>query len=145
MKLIPAFFVGIILLFSIFPASGQATSIPSPATSDVLKLAKGGMGDDVLLGFIQNEKAPFRLATDDILALKDAKVSSEVIRAMLNHDTSMTVAAAPAAPVAAPAPAPAPAQTVYLDPDPTPPVVVVPVYPWYYHRPWMYHRRAFFW
>ena len=79
MKLSTGLLIGFLLIFSTGYATAQSASA-SPATNDVLKLAKGGVGDDVLLGFIQNEKALFRLSTDDILALKDAKVGSEVIR-----------------------------------------------------------------
>jgi hypothetical protein len=151
MKLIRSLFLGIILTFSIFTVSGQAASIPSPMTGDVLKLAKSGVGDDVLLAFVQNQKGLFRLSTDDILALKDAKVGSDVIRAMLNHDVAATPAAAPPPPAPAPAPVVVQAPTVYLDPDPTPPLEIVPMYPWAYPRPFYhhppYHRRggAFIW
>ena len=145
MKFVSCLFLGTLLAFSTLSVSGQALSVPSPATADVLKLAKGGVGDDVLMGFVQNEKALFRLSTDDILALKDSKVGSEVIKAMLNHDVAVAPSFAPAAPPPAPAPV-VQAPQVLLDPNPTPPIVVVPgypVYPWYYHhRPYYYRNRG---
>ena len=145
MNVIRSLFLGIILIFSVFTVSGQAASVPSPMTSDVLKLAKSGVGDDVLLAFVQNQRGLFRLSTDDILTLKDAKVGSDVIRAMLNHDVVATPVAAPPPPPP-PAPVVIQAPPVYLDPNPTPPVVVVPRYPWYYERPYYhhptYHRRG---
>ncbi len=144
MKLSTGLLIGFLLIFSTGYATAQSASA-SPATNDVLKLAKGGVGDDVLLGFIQNEKALFRLSTDDILALKDAKVGSEVIKAMLNHDVAVTQTLAPAAPAPV-----VQAPPVVLDPNPTPSIVVVPgygyrTYPWYYHRPYYRERGVMFW
>ncbi len=146
MKSSRTLFLGILLAASVLGVSAQATSIPSPATSDVLKLATAGVGDDVLLGFVRNEKAPFRMSTDDILALKDAKVGNEVIKAMLTHD--VTWAPAAPQPVAQAPVAPPPPATVYLDPNPTPPVVVVPAYryyPWHHHRPYYDRRGVLIW
>lgn len=111
--------------------AAEGTPIPSPATADVLKLAKSGVGDDIILSYVQNEKQPFHLTTDDILALREAKVGNEVIKAMLAHDT--------------PAPSSTPTSTtsqVTIDPDPTP-EVIVPVYGYPYGYPYPWHRRHF--
>ena len=118
------------------PAPAQASGVSavptdlSPAAVDVVKLAEAGMGDDVILSYIQNSQAAFNLSADDVLYLKDLGLSSQVISAMLNHDSALrnnqqsysaTVEppAAPAAPepVAPVQPAPA-AAPVYVSSPP---------------------------
>jgi hypothetical protein len=64
------------------------TNIP-PAVADVIRLAESGVGDDVVLAYIQNSQATFNLGADDVLYLRDVGVSSVVITAMLNHDTTL--------------------------------------------------------
>jgi hypothetical protein len=64
------------------------TNIP-PAIADVIRLAESGVGDDVVLAYIQNSQALFNLGADDVLYLRDVGVSSVVITAMLNHDTTL--------------------------------------------------------
>src|SRR5439155_20357101 len=69
-------------------ATTVATNI-SPAAADVIRLAESGVGDDVLLAYIQNSQSTFNLGADDVLYLRDVGVSSTVITAMLNHDTTL--------------------------------------------------------
>ena len=76
---------------SIAAMAQVAASQPSKATADVIKMAAAGIGDDVLLSFVQSSKAPFHLGADDIIALKDAKVGAAVILAMLDHDATGAV------------------------------------------------------
>jgi Family of unknown function (DUF6600) len=69
---------------------GQAVATNvSPAAADVLRLAESGVDDDVVLAYIQNSQALFNLGADDVLYLRDLGVSSVVITAMLNHDTTL--------------------------------------------------------
>jgi hypothetical protein len=84
----------------------------SPGAAEVARLAGSGVGDDVVLAYIQNSQAPFNLAADDVLYLKDIGLSPQVTSAMLTHDSTLrgqpqqyapTAPAATAAPVA-PAP-----------------------------------------
>src|SRR5262249_28098249 len=84
-------------------SSATAPTDLSPAAAEVVRLAESGVGDEVVVSYIQNYKAAFALPADHILYLKDLGVASETITAMLNHDKSL-----PPAPIAAPAPAPAP-------------------------------------
>jgi hypothetical protein len=65
-----------------------ATNI-SPAAAEVIRLAESGVGDDVVLAYIQNSQATFNLGADDVLYLRDVGVSSVVITAMLDHDTTL--------------------------------------------------------
>ena len=100
------------------PAAGPANV--SPAAAEVVKLASSGVGDDVVLAYVQNTQAPFDLTADNVLYLRDLGVSQPVITAMLNHDGAVrsqappsepppyALTATPAAPTPAMAPAPAP-------------------------------------
>jgi hypothetical protein len=58
----------------------------SPAVTEVIRLSSGGVGDDVVLAYIQNSQSPFNLTADDVLYLKDVGLSSTNITAMLNRD-----------------------------------------------------------
>jgi hypothetical protein len=91
----------------------------SPNAAEVVKLAGSGVGDDVVLAYVQNAQAPFDLTADNVLYLRDVGVSQPVITAMLNHDSAFRSQAppqgappqyapteTPAAPVPGPGPAP---------------------------------------
>jgi hypothetical protein len=94
------------------PPAGAANI--SPNAAEVVKLASSGVGDDVVLAFVQNAQAPFDLTADNVLYLRDLGVSQPVITSMLNHDSAFrsrppeasaqSYAPAPAAAVPAPAP-----------------------------------------
>jgi hypothetical protein len=58
----------------------------SPAAEGVLKLSQAGVGDLVILAYVQSVKTPFDLNVDGILELRNDKVSDPVITAMLDHD-----------------------------------------------------------
>ncbi|HVM48182.1 MAG TPA: DUF6600 domain-containing protein [Candidatus Acidoferrum sp.] len=95
------------------PPAGAANI--SPSASEVVRLAGSGVGDDVLMAYVQNSQTPFDLTADNVLYLRDVGVSQAVITAMLNHDNAMRAQAPPTAPPpyapteAPPSPAPAPA------------------------------------
>jgi hypothetical protein len=80
----------------------------SPGAAEVVRLATSGVGDEVVLAYIQNSQAPFNLTADHVVYLKDLGLSPQVSSAMLNHDSALRgqpqqYAPAPAAP-ATPAP-----------------------------------------
>ncbi len=112
------------------PAGAAAAPNLSPGTAEVVRLAGSGVGEDVVLAYIQNSQAPFNLSADDVLYLKDIGVSSTVTSAMLNHDSTLRGQAQQYAP-AAPAPARAPAtydwQTSGAPTAPAPTVAPTPV------------------
>src|ERR1039458_3813673 len=99
-------------------APGQAQAAApvnlSPAAAEVVRLAGSGVGDDVVLAYIQNSQAPFSLSADAVLYLKDIGLSPQVTSAMLSHDGTLRnqsqqyAPAAPAAPVQAAPPGNAP-------------------------------------
>ncbi len=110
------------------PGTSAPHELP-PSASEVLKLSQAGMGDDVITAYINNSQAFFNLTANDILALKNAGLSSPVLAAMLSHDSNlrkqMQQAVAAPAPMTAPAvsPTPAPAPTVQTPTTPAPVVV----------------------
>src|SRR5580765_70504 len=51
-------------------AQPAASANLSPAATEVIRLASGGVGDDVVLAYIQNSQSAFTLTADDVLYLK---------------------------------------------------------------------------
>ena len=51
---------------------------------DVVALVGAGLGDDVVIERLKQNATPFDLSVDHLLALKNAGVSSEVIKVMIN-------------------------------------------------------------
>src|SRR5438552_3612983 len=92
-----------VVAFPLFPALGQPQVAPGPSgpeqapptsaapadlssnVAEVVRLAESGVGDEVVLAFIQNSKASYGLTADHVLYLRDVGVSSAVITAMMNH------------------------------------------------------------
>lgn len=77
------------------PVPGQpqvSTPAPtdlSPAAAEVIKLSSSGVGEDVILAYVQNSQAPFNLSANHLLYLRDLGLSSNVITAMLNRDSAL--------------------------------------------------------
>ena len=78
----------------------------SPGAAEVVRLAGSGVGDDVVIAYIQNSQAPFNLSADDVLYLKDIGLSAEVTSAMLTHDGTLRGQPQQYAPAAPGAPSP---------------------------------------
>lgn len=130
------------------PSAAPPPANLPPATADVVRLTRSGVGDDVVVAFVQNASIVYNLSATDVLALKNAGISSTVLAAMLNHDAALRpqlASATPApstpapptaypggAPAAAPAPtapqpppAPAPSEVAAAAPALAPTTVVV--------------------
>lgn len=60
----------------------------SPWANEIVKLAKAGIEERVLLSFVKNS-GTFSLGADQIIRLREAGVSGEVITAMLQHDADL--------------------------------------------------------
>ena len=58
----------------------------SPKTSEIVKLAQGGVSENVMLAFVTNSAGTFNLGSDQIVYLNDLGVGSEVITSMIEHD-----------------------------------------------------------
>ncbi len=110
------------------PEQAQA-AVPvdlSPGAAEVVRLASSGVGDDVVLAYIQNSQAPFSLSADNVLYLKDVGLSPQVTSAMLSHDSALRGQAQQYAP-AAPAPVgPPPVAPMAPAPAAQPPQVIAP-------------------
>src|SRR5437867_375642 len=56
--------------------TGSASSEISPPAAEVVRLAESGVGEDVLLAYIQNSQGSFNLTADHVLYLKDVGLST---------------------------------------------------------------------
>ena len=84
---------------SALPASIQ----PGTPAAEVVKLAQAGVDAGVIQNYIAGCPSAFNLDADNIIALTDAGVSSDMVNAMIAHDQNLSVAVTPP-PVASPAP-----------------------------------------
>jgi hypothetical protein len=78
----------------------EAQTANSLTVADVIKMVELGLGDDVVVAKIRKEGKSFDLSTDELVALKKASVSNEVVKTMFNPQVTapqITVASAPAA------------------------------------------------
>ena len=106
------------------PADAPVTSLQSQATlpsgipatgpvAEILKLARAGVDENILLAFAQNSTAAFNLSADAIVYFNDIGIPASVLSAMLQRDQALKNLASatpiPAPEPAAPTPAPAPA------------------------------------
>lgn len=85
-------------------AGGEAKL--SESLAGIINLAQGGVGEEVLLAYVQNHSMPFNLSPEEILYLSDLGISESIISAMIQHKPGL------AAPKAAPA-----TNTVAAEPD----------------------------
>ncbi len=76
----------------------------------ILKLVKAGIGEDTIVGMVNQQPGKYTLSADDMIALKNAGVSDKVIAAMVVRNRSSNVQ-----PVQPPANGPT-ASTVYPSP-----------------------------
>ena len=162
------------------PASAEAAapvtaSDTSPVklsfgVTEVLKLGRAHVGDEVIIAFIGNSSRIYNLSVSEIVYLREQGVSDQVVAAMLNTRQNVPAAAAQAAPQPtqqagptsvwansspqpAPAPTPAPPQPapayiqaapVYTQPSPVY-VYTAPSYGYYDSMPyyWGYPGVSF--
>ena len=61
----------------------------SPPVAEVLRLAESGVGEEVVLAYIQNSSGGFNLSADQILYLRDVGLSGQLISAMLSRDAGL--------------------------------------------------------
>jgi hypothetical protein len=104
-SLISLFFLSL-LLFAV-PSFAQApsaqdgplqTNTDTPrvhlvANDDIIRMAKAGLGDDVIVQTIQLKPGHYDTTPDDLIALKTAGVSDRVIAAMEAHGTGLAMRA----------------------------------------------------
>ncbi|MBI4664703.1 MAG: hypothetical protein HY735_38430 [Verrucomicrobia bacterium] len=63
--------------------SGEAQL--SEGAAGIVSLAQGGVGEEVLLAYVQNHPTPFQLTAEEILYLADLGIPESVISAMIKH------------------------------------------------------------
>src|SRR5579863_9856855 len=110
------------------PAAAKPAAAPSPVDS-VIQSVKMGLSENLIIKTLQRENKPANLTTADLVKLKNAGVSENIIGVMLDPTSAPApaAAAAPAAPApapvaaAAPAPPPAPEPVAAAAPAPPPP------------------------
>jgi hypothetical protein len=61
----------------------SAAAVKTMSNVDVITLKDAGLSDELLISKIRNSAGDYRLDTDDLIALKRAKVSETVIQSML--------------------------------------------------------------
>ncbi len=83
-----------------------ATNI-TPTVQQVVKLAQSGVGDDVIIAYIDNSRYTFNLTPDNIVYLHTAGISSPAIAAMIRHDSGLQaqLGSSPPAPASSETPA----------------------------------------
>lgn len=95
------------------PAAPKRAAAPKAASpvDSVIQLVKAGMSDDLIIKSLKKTNKSVDLSPADMVKLKQAGVSDNVIGVMLDPASTVTpaAAAAPAAPPPAPAPAAEPA------------------------------------
>ncbi|HWH71167.1 MAG TPA: YXWGXW repeat-containing protein, partial [Candidatus Sulfotelmatobacter sp.] len=60
-----------------------------PRAAEVVRLARSGVSEAMLLNSVSNAPASFELAAEDVLVLKNTGLSSRVLAAMLQHDAKL--------------------------------------------------------
>jgi hypothetical protein len=89
------------LRFSVvFVCAALAFAQSAMDNSSVIKMAKAGLSDDVIVGSINGQPGQYKTSADDLIALKGAGVSDKVIAAMISKASGGGAPAAAAAPAA---------------------------------------------
>lgn len=78
---------GIVLALGLIGATAWAAEgdLPAAPVEDAVKLTKSGLGDEVLLAWVQAHRAYSALSAAQIVGLKEAGVSEPVIAAMIQR------------------------------------------------------------
>lgn len=111
-----------IAILAALPLSAAADT----SKEDILKLAKAGISDDVILAFVRANGAP-RLSSDDVIDLKAAGVSDKVLGALLSPRSEPRREDAP--PIRRESETRVVEREVYVQPSRT---IYVPSYSYYY-------------
>ena len=88
------------------PANGSVlppSISPGTPAAEVIKLAQAGVDAGVIKNYIAGCPSAFNLNADQIIALTDAGVSSDMVNAMIAHDKNISAAVAPLVAGSAPA------------------------------------------
>ena len=94
---------------------------PSVSTLGLIRLARAGVDEGMMLAYVTNSARPFTLSADEIIYLNDLGVPGVVVTAMIQRDQSLS--APPVATSSPPAPVPATPgdQPIVVGEEPVPP------------------------
>jgi len=81
------------IVFLLLSVTVNAQEVLNNAT--ILKLVKAGIGEDTIVGMINQQPGKYSLSTDDIIALKTAGVSDKVIAAIIVRSGALAQPTAP--------------------------------------------------
>ncbi|MCH7667253.1 MAG: hypothetical protein IH936_15150 [Acidobacteria bacterium] len=77
---------GILMVCSVLAFAGALQAAPSSVTlEDVILLARADISDETILAFLDYREVDFELGPDEILGLREAGVSEEIIRYLLER------------------------------------------------------------
>jgi curli biogenesis system outer membrane secretion channel CsgG len=103
------------------PATHPAAPKAASPVDSVIQLVKSGMSENLIIKTLQRQNKPMDLSPGDLVKLKNAGVSENVIGVMMDPSSAPAAAAPATAPTPTPAPvAPAPAPAAYTPPAPVP-------------------------
>src|SRR5215813_12053097 len=77
------------------PAAYLKNASGSAALDEVNKLLDAKVDAEVVKAYIQNAPTAFHLSAADIIALKDRGATSDILRALIEHQPAPSVATAP--------------------------------------------------
>ncbi len=105
------------------PAKPPAPAKPEVLTNDsIIRMVSAGLDEDIILAKIKSTPAVFSLDTNELIRLKEAKISQRVLRAMLGKPADIAAPQRPAEQIVKD-PGPAVPVVVAVEPAPAPPVV----------------------
>ena len=105
------------------PSTSATAPAPSlaPAVADILKMSRAGVGDSVIIAYIDNTGIVYNLDANQVVYLHDQGISEKVISVMLTQKQKYVAPAAGASAQNPPAPgsyaATPSSQAVYTQPD----------------------------
>jgi outer membrane lipoprotein SlyB len=88
------------------------------SVGDVKALAAAGVGDNVIISQIRNSHTVYHLSATDIIGMRNAGVSNQVIDFMINTPETLGAMPQPTTAMVAQPPPPPPAETVVVAPGP---------------------------
>jgi hypothetical protein len=80
---------------------GTGSAQQSLTNDSIIKMAKAGMSDGIIISTIHSEPANFTLSANDLIALKQAGVSDQIMAAMIAKNSPAAASAGPISPAIA--------------------------------------------
>jgi hypothetical protein len=74
------------LLISAMPALAGTRTVM--VVDDVIRMSKAGVTDENIIAFVKKSDEPFDVSGDDVIAMNDAHVSADVIKAVIDESAA---------------------------------------------------------